>query len=458
MKKQIKTKDLPYKSKGDLTTGPVLNHLIRLSVPMIWGIFSIISVQIVDVYFISKLGTQELASISFIFPVVLVLTHLSFGFSIAVASVVSRLIGEKRHNDVKRVVKHGLMLSFLFASIMALISVVAAKPLFTLLGASADSYVHIQEYFPVWLLSFCLMAIPVNGNSALRASGDAVRPAFVMVTVALTNLVLDPLLIFGLWGFPELGIQGAALATLCAYVIGTILGLYFLTRRKDIFAVLGLHLNELKDSMRRLLVIALPAGITNIIVPLTNTVIVGALAVHGAEAVAAHGIVNRVEAFALIAVISLAVGMTPVIGQNWGAGLYDRVYKTLNIAIGFNMIWSLCVAALLFIFAEPIAHIFTDDPSVLKVAIMFFSIVPWSYAFGNLVLGWSSAFNAMGKPVRSLIMMLSHATLLISSVLICNAYYGIEGLFYAILVANIVAGSFFHLLSWRACLQSEQSA
>lgn len=458
MNKAISKKDLPYKSKGDLTTGSVVNHLIRLSIPMVWGIFSIISVQIVDVYFISRLGTEELAAISFVFPVILVLTHLSFGSSIAIASVISRLIGEKKQDDVKRVVKHGLALSFTAAAILASLSFIIAKPLFAALGADDAAYALIQQYFPYWLLSFVVMAIPVNGNSALRASGDAVRPAIVMVSVALTNLILDPLLIFGYFGFPELGIQGAALATLCAYVFGTCLGLFFLTRRDDLIAFGDFKAHLLKDSLKRLVVIAIPAGITNIIVPLTSTVIVGALAMHGTAAVAAHGIVNRVEAFALIAVISIAVGMTPVIGQNWGAQLFDRVHKTLNIAIGFNMIWSLSVAAILYIFAQPIAAIFSDDENVVRIAVMFFHIVPWSYAFGNLVLGWSSAFNAMGRPMRSLAMMLTHATLLMSSALISNYYFGIQGLFCAIATTNVVAGLFFHFLSWRNCLQSEQSA
>lgn len=457
MTKTTKIKDLPYKNKGDLTSGPVHKHLIRLSIPMMWGIFSIISVQIVDIYFISRLGTEELAAISFVFPVLLVLTHLSFGFSIAIASVVSRLIGEKRTDDVKRVVGHGIFIAFAVASSLAAIFYLLAEPLFSVLGANEDTYALIFQYFPYWLIAFALMAIPVNGNSAMRASGDAVRPAIVMMSVALTNLILDPLLIFGLAGFPELGIKGAAIATLLAYVVGPGIGLFFLLRRTDLICLRSLSTNMFGNSLKRVLTIAIPAGITNIIVPFTNTIIVGVLAVHGAEAVAAHGVANRVEAFALIAVISLAVGMTPVIGQNWGAGLYDRVHKTLNVAIGFNMVWSLSIAAVLGIFAEQIAGIFSEDPEVIKYAVLFFRIVPFSYAFANLVLGWSSAFNAMGKPVRSLVMMLTHAVLLISGVFIGNAIDGVEGIFIAIAVTNLFTGSLFHLISWRACLQSEKS-
>lgn len=450
-------KELPYKNKGDLTTGPVHKHLIRLSVPMLWGIFSIISVQLADVYFISRLGTLELASISFIFPIALVLTHLSFGFSIAIASVVSRLIGEKKQEDVKRVVLHGLILAFSFSSSVALLCFFISPYMFEALGADEQARALINQYFPYWLISFAIMAIPVSGNSALRAAGNAIHPAVVMMSVALINLILDPLLIFGWYGFPELGVKGAAVATLSAYACGFVLGLFFLLRRKDLIGFSSLYVSDIKDSLKRLLIVALPASIANIIVPFTNTVIVGVLAVHGVSAVAGHGVTNRVEAFALIAVISLAVGMTPVIGQNWGARLYERVHKTLNLAIGFNMVWSLFIAFLLYVFAQEIAEAFSDDEDVIKVAVLFFKTVPVSYGFANLVLGWSSAFNAMGRSVRALVMMLVHASMLISGVFIGNNIGGVQGIFIAISAVNIIVGSFFHLLSWRSCLQLEQS-
>ena len=143
----------------------------------------------------------------------------------------------------------------------------------------------------------------------MRAAGDTFIPAMVMSFFAVINFFLDPLLIFGLFGFPAMGVTGAALATLIAYIMGAGVGLYILVTRKNLIALDGLHLDKFKDSMKRLLVIALPAGLANVIVPASSAVITAILAVHGSEAVAAFGVVSRIEAVALLVGVALAVGV-----------------------------------------------------------------------------------------------------------------------------------------------------
>jgi putative MATE family efflux protein len=328
-------------------------------------------------------------------------------------------------------------------------------PLFTLLGADAQTLPAIREYMPLWLLASAILAIPVNGNSAIRATGDFLIPAIVMTSIALINLALDPVMIFGLFGFPALGVKGAALATLIAYAAGLVLGLYFLIFKKKMVS-LSLHANQFPDSVRRLAVIAVPAGITNIIMPATNAFIVALLAAYGPEAVAAFGIVTRIEAFALLIIISLALAMAPIVGQNWGAKNYARVHETINLSIGFNFIWSFFVAVLLGAFAKPIAGAFSDDPAVIYFAALFFWIVPFSYAFGNLVFGWGSAFNAMGMPQRAFFMIVMKALILtIPGVYFGGLFFGIHGIFVAIATVNVAAGIYFHLASWRLCLRHE---
>ncbi len=452
----IALKDLPYKNKGDLTNGPIGRHLVRLTIPMIWGLFAIISVQLADTYFISLLGTTELAGISFTFPVTMVMTHLLFGLNVSISSVVSRLIGEKKMADSKRVTLHALMLALGFSTVIAIIAFFTLEPLFTLLGADALTMPIVMDYMPIWLIAFVVFSIPVNGNSAIRANGDTVTPAIIMVTIAAINCILDPIFIFGFGPIAAMGVKGAAVATLCAYIIGFFGGIYALTILKKLLPE-RLHMDEFKDSLRRLVVIAIPAGLANIIMPLTNAIIVALVAKFGTEAVAAYGVVSRVEALAFLAIIALGVGMAPIIGQNWGAKNYSRVHDTIRMAINFNFIWSFAVAIILGIFALPIAGIFSDDPIVIYYAKLFFWIVPFSYAFGNLVFGWSSSFNAIGQPKRSLVMIFVKAFVLtIPAVFIGSHFYGIIGIFVGLAIVNVGSGIFFHLLSWKHCLECEK--
>lgn len=455
-------RESPYKhsvrTKGDLTIGSINAHLVRLTVPMIWGLLAIISVQLVDTYFISLLGTTELAGISFTFPITMIITHLLFGLNVAISSVVSRLLGEKKEADAKRVTLHALMMAFIFSTSIALCTYVFLEPLFKLLGADAQTLPVVLDYMPVWLVASVILAVPVNGNSAIRAGGDSFSPAIIMVMIAVINCILDPILIFGYFGLPALGVAGAAWATLIAYVFGFFGGVFLLVRVKKAVALDGLHLDKFKDSLKRLIFIAIPAGIANIIMPLSNAVIVAILAGFGTEAVAAYGIVSRVEAMAFLAVIALSVGMAPIIGQNWGAQSYGRVHQTIKTAINFNFVWSFGVAIILSVFAIQVASVFSKDPAVIYYAKLFFWIVPFSYAFGNLVFGWSSSFNAIGKPERSLVMIVVKAFVLtIPAVYIGSWLGGVIGIFVALAVVNVVSGLFFHILSWRHCRASEEA-
>ena len=453
---QQRSADLPYKNRGDLTTGPVRDHLIRLTVPMIWGLFAVIFVQLTDTYFVSLLGTRELAGISFTFPVIMTMTHVIFGLNIAMSSVIARLIGERRMEDAQRITLHGLLIAFILSVILAFLCGWFLDPIFTTLGAGPESMEVIRAYMPLWLVASVIISVPTNGNSALRAAGDTLLPALIMTAIASINLALNPALIFGWFGLPALGVTGSALSTLIAYCCGMGISLYVLIFKKNLIRLDHFHFEKLKDSLRRLMVIAIPAGITNTIMPLTNAFITAILAVHGKEVVAAYGVTNRIEGLTMVFVLALALGMAPIVGQNWGARIFARVHEAINLSIRFNFIWAFLIALLLGIFAHPLAGLFSTDAIVTHYITLFFWIVPFSYAFGNLVFGWSSAFNAMGMHQRSFVMIVTKSILMtVPAVYIGHILGGPAGIFAALAFVNVTAGIGFHMLSWRACLAQE---
>jgi putative MATE family efflux protein len=438
-------------SRVDLKTGPIKGHLVRLTIPMIWGIAAIVSFQLVDTYYVSLLGTTELAAMTFTFPVTFFVFSIIMGFGIAMSSVVSRLIGEGREDDVKRVTTHGIFLALAVGLVMATIGYILRDPIFEAMGADAAMRPLIHDYMTIWFFGAPFMAAPFVGNSAIRAAGSTLAPALIMVSVALFNAALAPFLVFGLAGFPRLELQGAAIATVLSNIIAMGAGLYVLGARKKMLLPLSkLRFDQFSDSCKRLLFIALPAGLTSAVGPLVNTVIIGLLAGYGEEAVAAFGIATRVEAFVFIILMALAVGMSPIIGQNFGAKNFGRVEETLRKAIGFSVLWCIGVTALLLLCAKPVAAIFSKDPIVVYYAVMSFLIVAPSYLFNSLVNGWSSAFNAMGKPQMSVYMtLIKMIALLIPAVMIGAKLGGVMGIFAALSLVNIATGLGFHLWSWR---------
>lgn len=444
---------LPYANKGDLTIGPVKGHLVRLSVPMIWGIFAIISFQLVDTFYVSLLGTKELAALSFTFPLNYAIFSVTMGFGIAMSSVLSRLIGAGKEEDVKRITTHGLLLVFMISLGIAGLGMSFHDPLFRLMGATEDMIPLIRDYMMIWFAGAVFITLPLVGNAAIRATGDSLTPSIIMTVVAVVNLILDPIMIFGLFGFPRLEIVGASLSTVFANGCAMLAGLYVIgIRKKMLLPISDLRMNEFGDSAKRLLSIALPAGLTNAIQPLVSAFIIALLAAYGPEAVAAFGVAGRVEAFAFIILMAVSIGMAPLVGQNWGAGRFERVHETLRLAIGFNALWSLFIAIILGLFAGPIAGLFSEDKMVVETTRLFFWIVPLSYVFGNLIQGWASAFNAMGRPERAFAMIaIKMIVLLLPAVYVGEKLGGLNGIFWAIAFVNILSGIGFHILSLRAC-------
>lgn len=440
-------------TRVDLKTGPVKDHLIRLTIPMIWGIAAIVSFQLVDTYYVSLLGTTELAAMTFTFPVTFFIFSIIMGFGIAMSSVVSRLIGEGREADVRRVTTHGLILVFGIGCALAIIGYLFRDAIFAGLGADETMRPLIHDYMTIWFFGVPFMATPFAGNSAIRASGSTLAPAVIMVSVALFNAALAPLLVFGAWGFPRLELQGAAIATVISNAIAMAAGLYILgVRKKMLLPFSEINFQKFGDSAKRLMFIALPVGLTSAVGPAVNMVVTALLSNYGSEAVAAFGIATRIEAFAFILLMALAVGMGPIIGQNYGAGNFARVEETLNKAIGFSVVWCIAIGGILILLAEKIAAIFSDDPIVIYYTALSFIIIAPTYMFNSLVNGWSSAFNAMGKPQISFAMTCIKMILLMIPALFIGAELGgIAGVFAAISLVNLVTGFAFHLWSRRLC-------
>lgn len=445
--------NLKYANKGNLTEGPLVKHLVRLTLPMVWGIFAIISFQLVDTWYISRLGVTELAAVSFTFPVTMTVFSLTLGLSIGMSSVVSRVIGSGNQDEAKRITTHGIMLAIIFAITIAVLGFSFMVPVFRAMGADDALLPLIKDYMWIWFAGSIFIATPIVGNSAMRASGDSFSPAIIMTVVAVINLVLDPILIFGLFGFPRLEIQGAALSTIFANSCAMAAGLYILARKKRMISLAYCNFKNFGNSVKRLLFIGIPAGLTSVLQPVTNAVLIAILANSGEAAIAAFGVVNRIEAFALIVLMALATGMAPIIGQNWGAERFDRVHKTLWIALGFSVGWSIAAATFLSLLAKPVAGLFIEDnPDALTYIILYLWIVPFSWALGNLVHGWSSAFNAMGKPQRSFIMLFTKLVILtIPGAFIGYDIAGVKGVFIAIAATNILTGAVFHIWNWQSC-------
>lgn len=434
-------KGIALKQQARLTEGPVGWKLLKLTLPMTFGVFSIVVFNLTDTYFVSRLGTRELAAMSFTFPVVMLVGSIALGLGTGVSSVLSRAIGRGDHKKVRRLATDGLVLGLGIVIIFVVIGLLTINPVFRSMGAAEEILPLIRRYMTIWYIGMIFVVIPMVGNNAIRATGDTTYPSLIMACSAAINIVLDPILIFGLWGIPRMGIAGAALATVIARSASMILSLIILYFREK---MLDFHLPSLGclwESWKQILYIGLPTAGSNILIPLSLGVITRIVSQFGPKAVAGLGTGARIEAFAMIAITALSVSMIPFIGQNWGAEKYERVRVSIRFSHGFSILWGLFCFAVFMFLAEYIARLFSDDPEVMANIRHYLMIVSFGYGLQGVCLVTACVFNALNKPLISAVLNIFRMFILyIPLALTGSALFELKGVFLGIVLSNVLAG------------------
>jgi putative MATE family efflux protein len=439
-----------------LTTGPVGRQLVSLALPMLIGMLAMISYGIADTFFVAQLGTLPLAAMAFTFPINFVAAGIALGLGTGTASVLARLMGTGDRSQVQRITTHVLLLGGLLGLLLLVLGLTTIDPVFRALGADDRTLPLIHDYMSIYYLAGPFMVLPMIGNAAIRSTGDAKIPGMIMTISALFNIVLDPLLIFGLWGFPRLELEGAAIATVLANVgtaVAAFLVLYF---RERLVRFRFVRIKGLWDSWKRVLHVGVPAVATNLVTPVTAALITALVARYGAEAVAGYGVAIRVETLGLIVIYSLSAASAPFVGQNFGAGELDRVKRAINLSSGFCVGFGLLIAFAVGFFGETITMLFDDNVEVVRTAAIYFSIVPITYTALGVFQVTGTCFNALGKPIPATVLtFIKMFIVYLPLAFLLAGPYAITGIFIANGVSNVIVGVLGYLWLQRTLRRLE---
>jgi len=436
--------------KVKLTEGKVNEIIIKLTLPMVFGMLGMVIFNLVDTYYVGKLGTQELAALTFTFPMILVINSFILGIGIGTSSVISRAIGEGNTYKVKRLGTDSLLLALLTAAVLIIIGSLTIAPLFTLLGATPNLLEYIRAYMQIWYFGTLFVVVPMVGNNIIRALGDTKTPGIVMMISAFLNLMLDPIFIFGFGPIPKMGIAGAAIATVMARALTFTVALYVLTVREKVVLFKRFKIIEMLHSWRDILYIGLPNALTKMIVPVATGVLTGIIATYGIKSVAGYGVATRLEFFTLALINALASIMGPYVGQNTGARRYDRVLEGITFSEKFSMGYAVVIYIVLAIFAEPVASIFNSDSEVIRHTAMYLRIVPIAYGFQGIFLIASASYNALNRPLHASMLTGVQIGLLLPLAFVGSSLFGVKGIFFAVSIAYILAGVFSHFFIKRS--------
>ncbi|MFA7114125.1 MAG: MATE family efflux transporter, partial [Candidatus Omnitrophota bacterium] len=351
-------------NNAKLTAGSVSLTLAGMSIGMFFGHLAMTVFNLTDTYFVAKLGTTNLAAMSFTFPIVAILLGVVFGIGIGASSVISYAIGKGRYKQVKILSTDALFLTFFLCSIFSLLGIVFMDEIFSVLGAGGATLMYVKKYMLIWFAVFPFSAIPMVGNNIIRATGNAKIPGMIMSFSAIINLIVDPILIFGMFGFPAMGISGAAISTVLARTIAMCITLYYLNIKLKFIDLSGLGISRFYRSWKKILHIGLPSALTQIFIPISAAIVTRIIAEFGDNAIAAAGAGMKIDMFALITVFALASAVLPFAGQNYGALKLNRIDRSYTISNIFSVGWGILCFLIMYIFAHPIAEIFTNDSSV----------------------------------------------------------------------------------------------
>lgn len=433
------------KKTAQLIEGDIQKTLIKMTLPMILGILSMVIYNLVDTYFVGQLGKIELAALSFTFPVVLIINSLALGLGIGSSSVISRAIGKGDMNNVKRLTTDSLILAVIVVAFFVGIGLLTINPIFKLLGASDLVLPYIHDYMSIWYLGMIFVVIPMVGNNAIRATGDTKTPGFIMLTGALINSVLDPLLIFGIGFLPVMGIKGAAVATVIARACTFILSLSILIFRKKLVTF---HVESIRTTIKswsNILYIGMPNALVKMIFPIGVGIITSLIAPYGESAVAGFGVASKIEFFSLTFANALSSVFVPFIGQNFGANRLDRIKEGYKISERFSFYIGLTLFLILVLFARPIAEIFNNDLSIIDNTVLYLRIVPLAYAMQGIYLITTSGFNGINKPIIAAgLGILEMFIILVPLAYIGSYLYDVMGIYIAVSMAYIVTGLVSH--------------
>ncbi len=428
--------------QATLAAGRLPKQLWRLTLPTIGGMFAITIFNITDTFFVSRLGTEALAAMGFTFPVIMCVGSFAMGISMGAGSVMARAVGRGDHHLMQRTATDGIILSVLMVAVVSVLGWFTIDPLFTLLGASPTELPLVRQYMRIWYCGVIAVIMPPVSDSCMRATGDMIRPLIVMIVCALINVILDPILIYGLVGCPKLGIAGAAYATVLSRIIAMITTLSFLHFHAHLLDLHRPRRSEVIASWKRILQMGIPNATTYLITPLTRGLLTRiAVTAGGTAGVAAFAAGTRIESFLFIIGIAISIALMPIVGQSWGAERYRRVnlarHYANKIALRYGLLsWILCLAL-----GKLAATLFSEEGQVIQWTALYLWIITFGHA-GLHLCNWTSAqLNAIGKAKWATVVSLAgNLGLVVPAAYLGQSVYGYRGMLSGICAGQLLAG------------------
>ncbi len=423
---------------NDMETMPINKLAFKISIPMVISMISIALYGIVDTMFISKISNNALTAAALSIPVQSIITAIALGTSIGLNALLAKTLGEKNEGKTKSIIKFGFIVTFISWVVIVIASKLSLHSFFGLFTQNENikklgyNYLSIISLFSIWSLYQILF------EKILEAYGKTKSSMIIQFGGAIINLILDPILIFGYFGIPALGISGAAISSVIGQFIGMMIGMIIILK-DNIFT-----LNELlkvkieKSIFKDIYKVGLPTMILESVASFITLILNKVLGEFSDNAISVWGIYCQLQKFVIIIVYGFNYGMIPIIAYNWGAKNKQRVFETiktfLKISVGVTLIGEL----VFLLGTKQIIQIYNVPDDIFNVAIPAFRILAIGFIFAGISLTLSATFQAFGNGLYSLIVNLSRQIIFtLPFIILLKKLIGINGIWISFTIAEI---------------------
>ncbi|MBL4806890.1 MAG: MATE family efflux transporter [Rhodobacteraceae bacterium] len=431
--------------QGRFLTGSTMRHVTVMAMTASIGLTFMFLIDAASLFWVSRIGLEiNVAALGFAWTIQFFTVSVGIGLMIAAVALVSRSIGSGDRDLARRQATSAMVISFVMQAVMALIVWLLREPILVTAGAEGETLQIASRYLAISLPALPLIAVGMVGSSILRAEGDAVRSMTVTIVAGVVAMVLDPLFIFGF----GLGVDGAAIVVVISRLTTAVLSIWFIVKVHDLAARPSMV--DMRKIVKPFFIIAVPAVMTQLSTPFGNYIVTIFVSEYGDGAVAGWAVVSRLTVVAFGGIFALSGAVGGIFGQNYGAGLLDRVRSTYRDALLYCVIYVVLAWAVLFSLRGYVVDVFNLSPDGAEIVLAFTNLAAGGFIFTGMLFVSNAAFNNLGRPLWSTLANWSRdGVLMLPLCLLFGRWFYAPGVVYAQALAGVIVGTLAALGAWR---------
>jgi len=426
-------------TENKMGTASISKLIVSMSIPAMLSMMVQALYNIVDSFFVAKISENALTAVSLAFPIQVLLIALAVGTSMGINSLVSRRLGENRQAEADSAAAHGIILGIFNWIVFAIIGIFFSRMFFQSFTATKEVIEMGTQYMSIVCIVSFGVFIEINIEKTLQATGRMIYPMLSQLIGAITNIILDPIFIFGMFGVPKMGVAGAAIATVIGQVTSMIFLIFIIVKKDHEVKINFKHFKFNWDTVKNIYSVGFPSiimqSIGSVMVVGINAILIG----FTETAVALFGVYFKLQSFVFMPVFGLMQGVMPIMGYNFGARKRERLLATIKIGSIAAMVIMALGTLLLCTVPDKLLSIFNASPQMLQIGVPALRIISICFIPAALGIMFSTVFQAVGNGFSSLIISVLRQLIILLPVAFLLSKIGLESVWYAFPIAESVS-------------------